>query len=538
MKILRFLYIFIFFSSFLYAKTIAFLDFVDKTLDKKGEEELRLVISTLFPSERFTMVDREKVKKRLPLSIQRELGTITPEIAWTIGEVLECDIIAIGSIEGSLEQKFINFHFIETSIKKDPDLPLFILDLFLSHFGVSTRVEKIITSSDFTIPLSRKDGIKLGDRFDVIRNQKKIGEGQIVSVEPNRSYISLSYGKVSLFDIIRKSCFEARKTKEFLLIDTKPKGNVFWKKKEIGISPILINDRIEGELTIKKEGFYDRRCDVYLPYHPYSSIDLCLFLSTLKVSEKRPSSLLVSSQPENAEVFINEKLFGVTPVFITNIDDGVYELVVKKDGFESHSQKVLVEGDVEIKVDLYSVTIPKPPVIKKEEKRLSELIFLETAYCLKQGELEIGLVYPKLFILRMGLPSKLKTEIRFYGIGFGMKYNIFDYLGIDVYYQTYNMKKNKKEDKKGFWLIGNLPSRLFNLHLGGGYSGAESSKLRYFLGIDVPIKEKLNILVELEKEEGFGFGFYRSSFLFDAKLGMGVKDKKINFSGGIYIKKL
>ncbi len=539
-KICNTFYLLFFFSSLSFAKTIAFLDFEDRTLGGKGKEEMDLVISNLFPSERFNLIPREKVNRVLTPTIQKELGVITPEIAWTIGELLDCDLIAIGSIEGeSSAQRFVRFSFIEGCRKKDPYLKDYILDLFLSHFGVNCKIEKLISQSELTISLTKEDGVKIGTRFDCLRDGKKIAECEVTSCEPSRSILSVSYAKekISPFDLLRKSSFELNKTKEFLLINTKPRAEISWKGKEIGESPIIINDKIEGELFIKKEGFEPLKTEIENKSHPYSFLDLSLYLGTLKKAEKRPAGLAVSSIPNNCEVFLDGRLMGLTPLFIPNLEEKVYEVVVRKEGFSEQSQKVLVKGEQDLRVNLYSTSLPKEtPIPPKEKEHLSELIFLPTAHCLKKGELEFGLTYPDLFLLKIGLPSNLKTEVRVFGIGAALKYNIIDWLGIDLYYKAYDMENGERLKDKGFRLLGSFPSKFFNIHLGLGYLWKEtSSNSQYFLGMDMPSRE-FNLLAEWEKDR-FAFGIHKPLKFFEIKLGTGYDGDEISYNLGIYLKK-
>ncbi|MEW6102894.1 MAG: PEGA domain-containing protein [bacterium] len=526
-------------SSIAYSKTIAFLDFEDKTLTGKGKEELNLIISSLFPSDRFTLIPREKVSRILTPAIQKEIGVITPEMAWTIGELLECDVIVIGSIEDSLSQRFVRFSFIPTSRKDDPYLKEWLLDLFLSNFGVNTKIERIISQSEIAIPLGKEDGIKIGDKFDCLKDGIKIASGEITSVEPRRSFLSISSSKekISLFNLVRKSSFEVNKTKEFLLINTKPKASISWKGKEIGKSPIIINDKIEGDLLVSKDGFEDLKLEIENKSNPYSSLELCLYLTTLKKAEKRPLSLTVSSIPNNCEVFLDGKLAGLTPLFIPNMEEKVYEVVVKKEGFESQTQKVLIKKEEEIRVNLYPLSLPKEPSIPpKEREYLREIVSLPTSHCLKGGELEFGLTYPDIFLLKVGIPSSLKTEISLFGMGASLKLGYTDWLGISLYYRSYDMEKKEKQKDRGFWFISSLPSRFFNIHLGLGHLWKESSNCgQYFVGIDMPIKN-FSLLAEYEKN-GFAFGIMKPLKFFDIKLGIGEQNDETRYNLGIYIKR-
>ncbi|MEW6680559.1 MAG: PEGA domain-containing protein [bacterium] len=535
MKNLKLYLYFILFSFSCYAKTIAFLDFEDRTQAKKGKEELNLLISSLFPSEKLSLIPQEKVNKVLTPAIQKELGIITPEMAWTIGELLECDCLAIGSIEDSLSQRLIRFSFIPTSRKEDPYLKEYLISLFLSHFGINTKIEKLIFQSELVIPLGKEDGIKPGIRFDVIRDGIKIAEAEVTSLEARKSFLSILYSKekISPFDLIRKSSCEINKTKEFLLIHTKPRASVSWRGKEIGESPIIINDKIEGGLLVKKDGFEDLKLEIENKSNPYSCLDLSLLLGTLKKGG-RPTSLAVSSQPNNCEVFLDGRLVGLTPLFIPNLEEKVYEVVVKKEGFEPQTQKVLVKGEQDLRVNLYSISLPKePPVFLKERGYLSELVFLPTSHCEKG--LKFGLTYPYLFLLKIGIPSSLKTEISLFGMGASLKLN-YDWLGISLYYRLYDMEKKEKEKDKGFWFISSLPSKFFNIHLGLGYLWKEkSSEEQYFIGMDMPIKG-FNILAEYEKK-GFCFGIHKSLKFFDLKLGIGERNDETSYNFGIYLER-
>lgn len=525
-------------ASFSYGKTIAFLNFSDKTEDRKGKERLELIISSIFPNERFNLISNDEVNKVLTPVIQKELGTITPEIAWTIGELLGCDVIGGGSISGSPLKQLIRFFFIETKTKKDKDLPSYILDAFLSYFGINTKIEKLISQSELVISLGKEDGVKIGDRFDCIRDGKKIGELEVVSLEPHRSYLSVLSvkEKISPFDLIRESPFEFTRTNEFLIINTRPNADILWNGKNIGESPIAVNDKISGELSISKLAFEPLKIKIEEETYPDSLLSLSLFLATLKRAEK-PLSLSVSSLPNNCEVFLDGRFIGLTPLFIPNLDEKVYEVVVKKEGFSPQLEKILLKQDRELKVNLYPVSLKEEvPILSKEKAYLSELISLPTSHSLKRGKLELGLVYPELFKLRVGLPSALKAEIRVFGIGCGLKYSIIEHLGIDFYYKAYDMENKEKQKEKGFWFIGSFDNKFSNIHFGLGQSFQEgSSEGQYFVGMDIPTKW-ITLLAEYEKDR-FSIGVKTEAKGFEVKTAIGRRKNNTIYNLGIYLRK-
>jgi|GEM_PF-3760939 len=529
----------VFLSSLSYGRTIAFLEPLDKTIEGQGKEEVNLIITTLFPNEGFNLIPREKVNRVLTPAIQKSLGTITPEMAWTICELLECDVIGISSIEGAFGKRLIRFSFIEGGREKDPNLKEYLLDAFSSHFGINTKIEKLISQSSLVIPLAKEDGVKIGMRFDIIRSGIKIGEAEVTSIEPKRSILSVSHSKekITPFDLIRKSGIEIAKTKEFLIINTKPKTDISWKGNKIGESPIIINDKIGGWLSVEAPGFTTSNVEIENKSHPYSFLDITLYLATLKGEEKMPSSLAVSSIPDNCEVFIDGRLVGITPLFIPNLEEKVYSVVVKKEGFSPQTQRVLVKGEQELRVNLYPLSLPEEREIPKEKKGyLSELISLPTSNVLKENELLLGITYPDIFLLKAGLPSLLKAEISVFGIGGGLKYSLINWLGISLYYKAYDMRNKERRKDKGFWAVSSLPSKFFNIHLGLGYLWKEnSSSFQYFLGIDKAIKG-VNLLAEYQKDR-FAFGIHKPLGFFEVKYGMTREGKETTFNIGVYIKR-
>lgn len=58
--------------------------------------------------------------------------------------------------------------------------------------------------------------------------------------------------------------------------------------------------------------------------------------------KKDKSNIQINSDPKDAEVSLNGRTIGYTPSFIADLDTGLVEILIKKDGYKTISQKLLV----------------------------------------------------------------------------------------------------------------------------------------------------------------------------------------------------
>ena len=94
-------------------------------------------------------------------------------------------------------------------------------------------------------------------------------------------------------------------------VSTSPEGaNVYLDDKEIGKTPIDYYKVVYGEHTIKVE------LDGYKPYIVTKNFNTSgeSFRIYLEKKEQKPCSLLVVSKPDSADIFLDGKYVGITPL--------------------------------------------------------------------------------------------------------------------------------------------------------------------------------------------------------------------------------
>ncbi len=527
------LFLLLLFSSVVYGERIAFLPFEDTTIDGKGKERLAILISSILPQQGFSLTDKDRPERVLPLATQKEIGSFTPEIAQTLGELFSADILVKGKVsEPKKGTLIIACSFLNARRELDPTLADRILSLFWSELGKSYRIEKVISLDEMTI----SGEFNIGDKLEIIRAGKKIGYAEAIKSKDGQAELLYSCSeKVSTFDSVRRSAISISDGKIACLITSSPEANISLDRGFIGRTPIIINKVEKGLLSISAEGYQPFQTEI-IPPDTGSFLDLLLIFSTLSKAEEKKGSILVVTSPQNAKVYLDGELVGLTPFSLANIPARLVEVRIEKDGFLSLSEKVLVEGDVELRRDLTSAILPKPiPLPIKEKEKHPEVISIPTAHTLNQGEAIISLNYPRLFVLRAGLPTgDLKTELRIEGLGAGLRYGLNEWVSADLSYSKYNMREKEKEERKQALIALSLPiEEKAILHLGGGYLWALENKERWFLGVEIPIKKNIALLVEEDSIEKYGLGF-RLTF---GRIGLLFGVGKDRFDGSIFLKR-
>ena len=520
-----------------FAERMAFLPYEDKTIDGKGKERLSILISSILPQQGFSLAEgQDRAEKVLPLATQKEIGNFTPEIAQTLGELFSADILVKGKIsEPKKGTLIITCSFLNARRELDPTLADKILSLFWSELGRSYKIEKVISNDELVI----SGEFKIGDKLEIIKAGKRIGTCEVTKVKEGQSELLYSSTeRVSTFDSVRKSAILSGDGKIACLITSSPEANISLDRGFIGKTPNLIKKVAKASLlSLSAEGHSPFQMEIApQDVEANSFLDILLVFASLTKQEEKKGSLLVVTSPSSAKVYLDGELVGLTPFSVSNIPGRVYEVRIEKDGFLTLSEKVLIEGDVQLRRDLTSALLPKLPSLPIKEKEVHpEVILIPTAYALKQGEAIISLNYPNLFILRAGLPTgDLKTEVRIEGLGAGLKYGLNEWVGADLFYSKYNMAEKEKEVRKQALLAISLPiEEKATLHFGGGYLWAEENKERWFLGAEIPIKENIALLAECDNIEKYGVGCRLTFGRIGILLGIG-KDR---FDGSIFLKR-
>lgn len=298
--------------------------------------------------------------------------------------------------------------------------------------------------------------------------------------------------------------------KRFLLISSHPSGcHIELNKKMAGKTPLLLQEIQDGsELSLNKDGYQTEYLPINFYQTPYSILSLCWLEMNLK-PEVKPAlgSILVTSQPSSALVYLGQQLKGVTPILIPELEPGFYQLKVYKSGFKPQIQRVIIEpgkqGRAYLILERGFPPLPKP-------RASFELMSIQTNHLIDGGEVDIGLKYPEILIFRTGTPIK-NMEFRVCGLGFGLKRGLTENLSLDLYYSGYEMRKWEKGEGGGASFILGWPIRFPFAHswwyLGAGYYRDKGeNKPRYFAGLECQLTQDLRLLMEYDRFDGSGLG--------------------------------
>ncbi len=542
------------------AKNVAILEFEDfsSPLNPAGFQISQdLIRYTL--SKEFKIIDQEVVKKVFDLAAFKKMGIITKDKAYSLGKLLDADIIVVGNYQVfKKDSLLINTSFINTHYEDIPDMDKQILGCFEGVFSLEGRVKEISKKGIF-IDLGASVGLKLGDDFSLIRNNNPMGTLKVVKVDKESAEIlPTTEIKINVGDKVRKfpqevsPQIESKTTRHLIVSPTPPGQEIDIDGHSIGNSPLVIKNIQNKEITLRlsKSGYKPEFANISFYDYPMLNLSLALFKSAEEEEVKHivMGSVLVTSVPSSAYVYLGKTLKGMTPLFIPNLPGGVYRISIGKPGYETVEQSVIVEGvgqkklDVKLKYVLPALPPKEPP---------SELLTVQTPHLLKKGEIDIGLKYPEGFILRLASPIE-NLEMRIVGLGIGAKHSLYKNehasqeeapkLALDFYYQTYDMRKGEKEKSSGISILMGAPVKLPTGHseyyLGTGLLKRDShNELRYFGGVMSQLTRDLFLLLEYDKIDGYGVGVrFPLTPQFEFLTGIGKENGDFRYDIGIFFR--
>jgi hypothetical protein len=105
-----------------------------------------------------------------------------------------------------------------------------------------------------------------------------------------------------------------------------------------GLTPLKVSDMKAGEHTIvfKKKGFYQKRVSTV--------VDSASAEKDLVITLQQPGSIMISSDPSGAEVFLNKKNKGTSPLKIDLLKPGNYTLLLKKSQYNDFERSITIES--------------------------------------------------------------------------------------------------------------------------------------------------------------------------------------------------
>lgn len=196
------------------------------------------------------------------------------------------------------------------------------------------------------------DGIKRDGRAGVIQSIP-VGNHQLVVIAPGMdAYVETVRIRPG---VMTRVAVKLRPLSGKVSVSTDPPGaRVFIDGSQEGISPVEIDKVAHGRHTVVvvKPGFAKREKEIELEYGEELSVYLRLKVKVAVFS--------VFSFPSGAEVFLDGKKAGVTPLRLKNVKPGRHKLLVTREKDCSHEETVTVVAGKDIALD---ITLPVPGAI-------------------------------------------------------------------------------------------------------------------------------------------------------------------------------
>jgi len=155
-------------------------------------------------------------------------------------------------------------------------------------------------------------------------------------------------------------------TKGELYITSIPTGaNVYIGGNYYGLTPQIVSDLQPGYYAVKleKAGFQEWSQNVYVTAGETTDVTHTFTVTPTETATQVPATgtVAVSSEPAGAQVFIDGKFEGITPVTIPSIETGSHTVLLKLDGYADWQVKVQVEAGQQEDVDATLSLLPPTP---------------------------------------------------------------------------------------------------------------------------------------------------------------------------------
>lgn len=105
-----------------------------------------------------------------------------------------------------------------------------------------------------------------------------------------------------------------------------------------GLTPLKVSDLKAGEhaIVFKKKGFYQKRVSTV--------VDSVSAEKDLVITLQQPGSIMISSEPSGAEIFLNKIKKGISPLKIDLLKPGNYTLQLKKAQYNDFEKTITIES--------------------------------------------------------------------------------------------------------------------------------------------------------------------------------------------------
>lgn len=204
---------------------------------------------------------------------------------------------------------------------------------------------------------------------NVLFDGKPIGETPIMIKDVTAGEHMITLSKEGFLDLKQKVIVRDKQTTEtkivlntvvytIKILSTPDKAEVFIDENSIGLTPTVIENVSPGshKIRVSKEG-YGEQMDMIDVKVPLTERTYRLDVDT--------GSLNIKSEPSDAEVFIDGKSFGKTPLNIGSLTAKQYNIKLKKSGYSDKDITIVVTKDKvsELNETLFETDTQKPEIV-------------------------------------------------------------------------------------------------------------------------------------------------------------------------------
>ncbi|MFI3298661.1 MAG: PEGA domain-containing protein [Rikenellaceae bacterium] len=143
-----------------------------------------------------------------------------------------------------------------------------------------------------------------------------------------------------------------------LQIESTPQGaDIYLDGENVGRTPQLIKNTLIGSHTVvlKRSGYQDYTTEVLVEQSKTTTRDIAM-------QERLLAEVKITSTPEGAALYMNDKFLGSTPYYSTELEEGVYNIKVRKSGYDEYSSTITVSKENAVNEN---ITLTLTPVSKK-----------------------------------------------------------------------------------------------------------------------------------------------------------------------------
>lgn len=176
-------------------------------------------------------------------------------------------------------------------------------------------------------------------------------------------------------------------------VESTIKSKVFLNGKEAGQTPLQLENLDEGEYLVRLDPIAEATASSKTSWQGYVKLnggtltvvnrelaDSKAASSGEVITLEKGSGVTLISTPVGAEVMVDDKSYGVTPITISDLTHGEHQFVIGKDNFLKRSIRAsVVEGyNLNISVDLAIGEIDLSKLITPPETQMKEAVVKQT----------------------------------------------------------------------------------------------------------------------------------------------------------------